>query len=129
MPDESLPPLSRREREIMEVIYHLGEATAQEVRDLLPDAPSYSGVRGLLRVLQEKGHVKHRSDGTRYVYQPTVPRERARETALRQMLRTFFDGSAADAVAALLDLSADQLTVEEYRQLQEMIEHARQEGK
>jgi len=125
MPDESLPPLSRREREIMEVIYHLGEATAQEVRDLLPDAPSYSGVRGLLRVLQEKGHVKHRSDGTRYVYQPTVPRERARETALRQMLRTFFDGSAADAVAALLDLSADQLTVEEYRQLQEMIEHAR----
>lgn len=129
MPDESLPPLSRREREIMEVIYHLGEATAQDVRDQLPDAPSYSGVRGLLRVLEEKGHVKHRSDGARYVYQPTVPREQARETALRQVLRTFFDGSTAHAVAALLDLSAEQLTAEEYEQLQEMIEHARQEGK
>lgn len=129
MPEETRPALSRREREIMDVLYHLGEATAQDVRQRMPDPPSYSGVRGLLRVLEEKGHVTHRAAGAKYVYRPTVPRAQASATALRQVLRTFFDGSAASAVAALLDLSADELTAEEYEQLQQMIEHARKEGK
>lgn len=122
------PPLSRRERQIMDIIYRMGEATAQDVQERLPSPPSYSGVRGLLRVLEEKGHVSHRADGARYVYQPTVPREEARDAALRQVLQTFFDGSPAKAVAALLDLSATAMTAEEYGRMEELLEHARTEG-
>lgn len=121
--------LSRRERQIMDVIYRFGQATAQEVREHLPDPPSYSAVRALLRVLEEKGHVAHRQDGPRYVYLPTVPREEARRSALRQLLGTFFDGSAEQAVAALLDMSGRQLSDDELDRLSDLIERARQEGR
>jgi len=121
--------LSRRERQIMDAIYQLGEATAQDVLGRLPDPPSYSAVRALLRILEEKGHVRHRRDGARYVYQPTVPRERARASALRQIVRTFFDGSAGAAAAALLDLSRDDLTDDELAELQTLVERARKEGR
>jgi predicted transcriptional regulator len=127
MPKES--SLSRRERQIMNAIYRAGEATAQEVRDALPDAPSYSAVRALLRILESKGHLKHRQDGPRYVYEPTVPRERARKSALRQVVRTFFGGSAEDAVAALLDLSRRGLSDEELDRLEQLIDQARREGR
>jgi predicted transcriptional regulator len=119
--------LSRRERQIMDAIYLLGQATAQEVLDHLPDPPSYSAVRALLRILESKGHVRHHRDGQRYVYQPTVSRERARTSALRQVVRTFFDGSAGAAAAALLDLSRDDLTDEDLAQLQALVDRARQE--
>lgn len=129
MADDTRSQLSRRERQIMDVIYRFGEASAQDVLTHLPDAPSYSAVRGLLRVLEEKGHVSHRQEGPRYMYRPTVPREEARTNALRQMLRTFFDGSAEQAVAALLDLSGSDLSDREFDRLQEMIERARKEGR
>jgi predicted transcriptional regulator len=121
--------LSRRERQIMDAIYRLGEATAQDVLDQIADPPSYSAVRALLRILESKGHVRHRRDGARYVYQPTVPRDRARTTALRQIVRTFFDGSAGAAAAALLDLSRDDLTDDELAQLEALVERARKEGR
>jgi predicted transcriptional regulator len=121
--------LSRRERQIVDVLYRLGDATAQDVLDALPDPPSYSAVRALLRILEEKGHVKHRRDGQRYVYTPTVPRERARISALRRLVGTFFDGSAGAAAAALLDLSRDDLSEEELAQLQQMVDRARKEGR
>jgi BlaI family transcriptional regulator, penicillinase repressor len=123
------PQLSRRERQIMDVIYRRGEATAQDVLAGLPDPPSYSAVRGLLRVLEEKGHLKHRQAGPRYVYQPTVTREKARRHALQQVLRTFFDGSPTQAVAALLDLSARDLTDDELDRLEALIESVRTEGR
>jgi predicted transcriptional regulator len=126
---DTKPPLSRREREIMDVIYRFGRATAQEVRENLPDPPSYSAVRTLLRVLEDKGHVRHKQDGPRYLYLPTVPREKARESALKQVVRTFFDDSAEQAVAALLDLSAHDLTGAELDRLAEMIERAKKEGR
>jgi predicted transcriptional regulator len=121
--------LSRRERQIMDVIYRLGQATAQDVVDNLADPPSYSAVRGLLRILEEKGHVKHRPDGPRYVYHPTVPRDKARESALKQVVRTFFQDSPEEAVAALLDMSAAKLSDDELNRLAELIERARKEGR
>src|SRR5919106_6368802 len=95
--------LSRRERQIMDVLYTNGRATAAEVQLAMPEAPSYSAVRAMLRILEEKGHVRHDQDGPRYVYLPTVPRENAKRSALRHMLHTFFDGSAEQAISALLD--------------------------
>jgi len=121
--------LSRRERQIMDAIYLLGEATAQDVLEQIADPPGYSAVRALLRILETKGHVRHRQDGPRYVYHPTVPRERARDSALRQVVRTFFDGSAGAAAAALLDLSRDDLTDQELAQLEALVERARKEGR
>ncbi|MBI2403849.1 MAG: BlaI/MecI/CopY family transcriptional regulator [Gemmatimonadetes bacterium] len=121
--------LSRRERQIMDVIYRLGQATAQDVVDNLADPPSYSAVRGLLRILEEKGHVKHRQDGPRYVYHPTVPRKKARESALKQLVRTFYQDSPEEAVAALLDLSAAKLSDDDLDRLAELIERARKEGR
>ena len=122
-----LPDLSRRERQIMDVIYRLGQATAAEVLDRLPEPPSYSAVRTLLRILEEKGHVRHEHDGPRYVYLPTVPRESAKESALRHLLGTFFDNSAEAAVAALLDLRADGLSEAELDRLSRLIDQARQQ--
>jgi predicted transcriptional regulator len=119
--------LSRRERQIMDVIYRLGRATAQEVRDHLPSPPSYSAVRALLRILEGKGHLNHHRDGPRYVYVPTVPREKARTTALHQLVRTFFDGSAGAAAAALLDLSSSDLSDTELARLEALIERVRRE--
>ncbi len=121
--------LSRRERQIMDVIYRHGSATAQDVREQIPDAPSYSAVRALLRVLEDKRHLKHRHDGPRYVYYPTVARDRARKSALKQLLSTFFDDSPEAAVAALLDMSTDDLDQDELDRLASMIERARQEGR
>jgi BlaI family penicillinase repressor len=121
--------MSRREREIMDVIYRAGRATAAEVMAGLADAPSYSAVRALLRVLEEKGHLRHEEDGPRYVFVPTVPRERARQSALRQILHTFFDGSTEQAVAALLDLPSTRLSDAELDRLTRLITDARKEGR
>ncbi len=121
--------LSRRERQIMDVIYRQGSATAQDVREQIADAPSYSAVRALLRVLEEKGHVRHRHDGPRYVYSPTVTRGRARQSALRQLLKTFFDDSPEAAVAALLDMSHSDLSDQELGRLAKLIAQAKKEGR
>lgn len=121
--------LSRRERQIMDVIYRRSRTTVGEVKAELPDAPSYSAVRALLRVLERKGHVKHEQHGPRYVYLPTVPRERARQSALRQLVTTFFDGSAGQAAAALLDLSSADLSPDELARLARLIAQARKEGR
>ena len=121
--------LSRRERQIMDVVYARGRATAQEVADGIPDPPSYSAVRALLRVLEDKGHLRHEQDGPRYVFLPVVTRERARQSALRQLVRTFFDGNAEAAVAALLDPKTSQLDDQELDRLAQLIERARKEGR
>jgi predicted transcriptional regulator len=128
MSKETNTQLSRREREIMDVIYRSGRATAAEVLDQLADPPSYSTVRALLRVLEEKGHLRHEEDGPRYVFLPTVSRERARQSALRRVLHTFFDGSTEQAVAALLDSSA-KLSDAELDRLSRLIADARKEGR
>jgi predicted transcriptional regulator len=119
--------LSRRERQIMDVIYARGQATAAEVVAALPDPPSYSAVRTHLRILEEKGHLKHHEDGPRYVFVPVVPRDRARRSALKSLVRTFFDGSAAQAAAALLDQA--KLSDDDVDRLSALIEKARKEGR
>ena len=129
MPDKKQPPLSRRERQIMEIVYGRGSATAADVLESMPDAPSYSAVRAMMRILEEKGHLTHRHDGPRYVYSPVVPRTAARQSALRQLVKTFFDGSATQAVAALLDMSESRLSSDEADQLATLIEKAKREGK
>ena len=121
--------LSRRERQIMEIVYRLGSATAAEVLESIPDPPSYSAVRAMMRILEEKGHLTHRHDGPRYVYSPVVPRAAARQSALRSLVKTFFDGSATQAVAALLDMSESRLSGDEAEQLGRLIEKAKREGK
>ncbi|HZS04918.1 MAG TPA: BlaI/MecI/CopY family transcriptional regulator [Blastocatellia bacterium] len=121
--------LSRRERQIMDIIHQRGQATAQEVMDHLPDPPSYSAVRALLRLMEEKGYLRHEQDGPRYVFRPTLAREKARKSALKNMLQTFFDGSTEQAVAALLDLSRKQLSPEELDRLSQLVEQARKEGR
>ena len=121
--------LSRRERQIMEIVYERGRATAAEVRAHMPDPPSYSAVRAQLRILEDKGHLRHEQDGPRYVFLPTVPREEARETALRKLVRTFFGGSPEGAMAALLDLEGGQLDEAALERLAEMIDGAKREGR
>ena len=121
--------LSRRERQIMDVIYERGEATVADVRQGLPDAPGYSAVRALLRILEHKGHLQHRQDGPRYVYLATLPREDASAGAMRRVLRTFFGGSASNAVAALLDMEADNLSDDELNRLAGLVEDARKKGR
>jgi predicted transcriptional regulator len=120
--------LSRRERQILDILYSQGRATAAEVQTALPDPPSYSAVRALLRILEEKGHVRHEQDGPRYVYLPTVARDSAKKSALRHLLQTFFDGSAEQAISALLDGSAARLSDSELDRLARMIEQARRNG-
>ena len=121
--------LSRRERQIMDVLYARGRATAQEVLEELPDPPSYSAVRALLKVLEGKGHVRHEHVGPRYVFEPVVAREKARRSALRRVLETFFDGSTEQAVAALLDLQSSKLDPRELDRLAKLVEDARKEGR
>ena len=123
------PALSRREREIMDIVYGLGSATAAEVLEGMPDPPGYSAVRAMMRILEDKGHLTHRHDGPRYVYTPVVPRSAASQSALRQLVQTFFDGSAPQAAAALLDMSDSRLTSDEAAQLTRLIEKAKREGK
>ena len=119
--------LSRRERQIMDVVYRLGRATAAEVQEALPDPPGYSAIRALLRVLEEKGHLRHEQDGPRYVFLPTVPRDKARRSALRRLVQTFFEGSTAQAVAALLGEPDAELTDEDLDRLSRLIDRAREE--
>ncbi|MCZ6915428.1 MAG: BlaI/MecI/CopY family transcriptional regulator [Gemmatimonadetes bacterium] len=121
--------LSRRERQIMDIIYQRGKATVAKVMEGLPDPPSYSAVRALLRVLEEKRHVRHEQDGPRYVFYPTVSRDRARESALKQVVGTFFEDSAEQAVATLLDMSAQDMSESELDRLAELIEQAKKEGR
>lgn len=113
----------------MDILYRRGQATAAEIHATLPDPPSYSTVRALLRVLEEKGHVRHREKNLRYVYLPVVPRDKARRSAVAHLLDTFFDGSAEDAVATLLDVSAQNLSDADFERLSELIEKARKEGR
>ena len=120
--------LSRRERQIVDILYSQGQATAAEVQAALPDPPSYSAVRAMLRILEEKGHVRHEQDGPRYVYLPTVARDNAKKSAMRHMLQTFFDGSAAQAISALLDDSSTRLSDRDLDRLARMIEQARKAG-
>lgn len=129
MPKPSPHQLARRERQIMEIVYRLGQATAADVLAELPDPPSYSAVRAHLRILEDKGHLRHNRDGARYVFSPTVGRDRARRSALTQVVRTFFGGSAEQAVATLLDLSHEKLTDDDLGRLQTLIAKAREEGR
>lgn len=119
--------LSRRERQIMDIIHRLGKVTATEVMEALPNPPSYSTVRALLRLMEDKGYLRHETDGTKYVYLPTVAREKALQSALKQMVQTFFDGSTEQAVAALL--SKSKLKQDELDRLSVLIEAARKEGR
>jgi predicted transcriptional regulator len=120
--------LSRRERQIVDILYAQGRATAAEVLAALPDPPSYSAVRAMLRILEDKGHVRHEQDGPRYVYLPTVGRDRAKKTALRHVLQTFFNGSAEQALSALLDESDTRLSDLELDRLARLIDRARRTG-
>jgi BlaI family transcriptional regulator, penicillinase repressor len=121
--------LSRRERQIMDVLYARGRASAADVLEAMSDPPSYSAVRALLRVLEEKGHAVHEQDGARYIYAPAVPREEVRESALRRLVQTFFNGSAEQAVAALIDISREELDDEQLGRMSRMIAKARKEGR
>ncbi|MFL5383798.1 MAG: BlaI/MecI/CopY family transcriptional regulator [Longimicrobiaceae bacterium] len=121
--------LSRRERQIMDVVYRLGKAAVSDVLERLPDPPSYSAVRALMRILEEKGHLSHEQDGPRYVYLPTVPRDAAQASALSHLVRTFFGGSAEAAVAALLDLPEHGMSEGELDRLSRLIEDARGQGR
>jgi predicted transcriptional regulator len=120
--------LSNRERQIMDVLYRLGPATAAEVMQELPDPPSYSAVRATLRILEEKGQVRHEEEGPRYVFRPAVARDRAKRTAVRHLVSTFFDGSAEAAMATLLDESASKLSESDYERLKALIDEARNKG-
>jgi BlaI family transcriptional regulator, penicillinase repressor len=129
----STPPtqvnFSRRERQIMDVVYRQGRATVGEVLERMPDPPSYSAVRALMRILEEKGHLRHEQDGPRYVYLPTVPRESARVSALSHMVRTFFNGSTEAAVAALLESADRTLSDAELDRITDLVEQAKQQGR
>jgi BlaI family transcriptional regulator, penicillinase repressor len=125
----ALTGLSRRERQIMEVLYQRAKASAAEVREAIEDAPGYSAVRAMLRVLEEKGHVKHQAEGLKYVYVPVINREKAKRSALKNLLDTFFADSPEQVVAALLDVSSKRLTREELDRMAEMIDRAKREGR
>ena len=129
MPKTAKAELSRRERQIMDILYQQGRATAADVHQRLPNRPSYSAVRAMLRILEEKGHLRHEQDGPRYIFLPTMPRETARRHALKHLLQTFFEGSTERAISALLDASSSKLGNEEFNRLARLIENARKEGK
>jgi predicted transcriptional regulator len=120
--------LTRRERQIMDILFRRGRATAAEVMEELPGEPSYSTVRTQLRVLEEKGHVRHEEDGVRFIYAPAVTRQSARKSALRHLVETFFDGSPEKAVAALLGGEGAKLTDDQLERIASMIDKARKEG-
>ena len=121
--------LSRRERQIMDILYQRGKSSASEVLDAMPDPPGYSAVRAMLRVLEEKGHVRHQAEGLKYVYVPTVARDKAKRSAVKHLLDTFFKDAPEQVVAALLDVSSTRLTRAELDRMAEMIEKAKREGK
>ncbi len=121
--------LTKRERQIMDVLFREGTATAAAVRARMPDPPSYSAVRTLLRILEDKGHVRHKRDGIRYVYAPTVAPDRARRSALKHIIDTFFGGSASRGMAALFELSGGDLDEAELTRLRQLIDEARKKGR
>ena len=123
------PTLTRREREIMDILYRRNRATAHEVLADLDDPPSYSAVRALLRLLEERGHVKHAEDGQRYVYSPAVTRGDARRSALAHVVKTFFAGSVEQAVATLVESSRSKLSRDELDRLSDLIDRAKREGR
>jgi predicted transcriptional regulator len=121
--------LSRRERQIMDFLFRVGKATAADVMEGLPDAPSYSAVRALLRILEQKGHIRHEEEGRAYVYAPLVRRADARQSALSHLLKTFFDNSAEQAVAALLAIKGEKMSDAELERMSRMIDAAKTEGR
>jgi predicted transcriptional regulator len=121
--------LGRRERQIMNVVYRLGRATVGDVMAQLPDPPTYSAVRAMLRYLERKHHLRHSRDGVRYVYEPTVPHAEAQKSALQHLVRTFFRGSRAGAMAALLELPGGELTDHDLERLSGLVRRARREGR
>ncbi|MDQ3266078.1 MAG: BlaI/MecI/CopY family transcriptional regulator [Myxococcota bacterium] len=127
MAEDVQSKLSRRERQIMDAIYQVGKATVAEVIERMPDPPSYSAVRAMLAILEEKGVLQHEQDGAKYVYVPTVPVEKVRKSALRNLVNTFFDGSSKEAIAALIDET--RLSKTELQSLTELIEKAKKEGR
>ena len=122
---EGPPPLSRRERQIMDLLYRMGEATAADVHDALPDAPTYTTVRGLLRILVAKGHVRYGQDGRRYVYRPATSKPAAGVSSIAHVVNTFFAGSAADAFAALLGSQSPRITEDDLARLSSIVARAR----
>ena len=120
--------LTKRERQIMEILYRHGKVSAAEVQDQMEEAPSYSAVRATLRVLEDKGHVRHESDGQKHLYYPTVDRDKAKLSAVKSLLEIFFGGSPAQVVDALLDVS-ERLSREDLERMSKMIERAKKEGK
>ena len=130
MAKEKLPQnLARRERQILELIYELGEVSVGDVHAKLPDAPSYSAVRTIIRLLETKGFLKHRREGTKYIYRPVQSRDVVRRSAVAHLFKTFFSGSPSDAVAAILDVSSDDLTDSELDRLKELVDKAKKEGR
>ena len=123
------PPLGRRERQILETVYRLGRASVADVRRELPDPPSYSAVRGILNLLEEKGHLRHEQDGLKYVYMPVVETKAARRSALAHVVRTFFGGNPAEAATALFDLPDHKLTDAELEQLSKLVRQAMKQGR
>lgn len=123
------PPLSRREREVMDIVHEMGEATAARIRERMAEPPTDSAVRSVLRILVEKGHLAKEYDGPRLVYSPTVPARRARRSVMRHVLRTFFGGSVEGAVATLLELEDTSLTPEERARMKALIDRASEEGR
>jgi len=129
MKNKLITHLSRRERQIMDAIYQKGEATVAEVREFLPSPPSYSSVRALLTVLENKGYLKHKEEGRRYIYYPTIALDRVKRSALKHLMETFFEDSAEGVIAALLDIRGVELSDEEWERITRMIEEAKKEGK
>lgn len=127
--DDELAGLSRRERQIMDLLFQRGKASVGEVMDGIPDPPGYSAVRATLRTLEQKGRVSHEEDGRAYIYRPTLRRDAARKSALTHVLRTFFDNSAEQAVAALLELKGARLSEAELERVSRMVENAKKEGR
>jgi predicted transcriptional regulator len=121
--------LTKRERQIMDVLYRLGRATAAQIMGRVPGAPAYSTIRTQLRVLETKGHVRHEEQGLRYIYMPTVPRHSAARSALRHLVDTFFDGSSAKAVAALLGGEASRVSDEDLERIAQLVRNARSDGR
>ena len=129
MPDKAPLDLGRRERQIMEILYARGEATVAEVLAALPDPPSYSAVRAMLNLLEAKGHLRHTERGRKFLYAPTLPRNKARRSALKGLLQTFFGGSVTQAVASLIELDKSNLSNGDLDRLRNLIEQARKEGR
>jgi BlaI family penicillinase repressor len=127
--NDELTGLSRRERQIMDFLFQRGKASVGEVMDGIPDPPGYSAVRATLRTLEQKGRVSHEEDGRAYIYRPTLRRDAARKSALTHVVKTFFDNSAEQALAALLELRGPKLSEAELERVSRLVENAKKEGR